>query len=99
MAFMSVDLPAPFVPMRPTISASLTSTVASSTAAMPPKWTTISLARSAGTPAGSGARSTAAERDGMTWRRFVSAGPSRRSAHSRIPSRNEYPIWMSPPGK
>ena len=39
MAFMRVDLPAPLLPMSPTISRSLTLTVTPSTATFPPKVT------------------------------------------------------------
>ena len=49
-AFMSVDLPAPLVPMSPTISPLLTVNHTSSTATFPPKATDSADTESAGTP-------------------------------------------------
>ena len=49
IAFISVDLPAPLVPMRPTISSSPTRSEASSTATTPPKRTLMPDTSSAGT--------------------------------------------------
>ena len=80
MAFMSVDLPAPLVPMRPTTSPSPTSIETSSTATLPPKRTTTSSARSTGTPCGQRRalrRPCAPGRRGAAW---PAPGPRRRSA-------------------
>ena len=87
MAFISVDLPAPLLPMSPTISRSLTLTVAPSTATFPPKVTLRSETASVGTPlsrcSGSG---RAALADGRAVTGATSL-PNRRSAQAKMASR------------
>ena len=76
MAFTSVDLPAPLVPISPTISPRRTSTLTSRTAWMPPKRTDTSVARNTTRPsaAGVGARAAGGTSTAATGGRGCPAG-------------------------
>ncbi len=103
MAFMSVVLPAPFVPMSPTTSPGRTSIDAPTTAYRPPNRTIMSLATSGIGATPSSAASSRARVD--KWAsvavpvrtdgfQFV-----RRAMKSRSMSRPEFTIEISPPGQ
>ena len=101
IAFISVVLPAPLVPISPTISsgADLDAT-RRRRRAMPPKRTRDVGRRERGHAGRRAARArSAAATRGSVCCCLAGAGPMRRSTTSRSASRAEYAIWTSPPGK
>ena len=84
---MNVVLPAPLVPISPTISPALTSIVTSSTATSPPKRTETRSVRSAGSAAGRGGAVRASTATGRLSTCRRGCQPVRRATCSRRPSR------------
>ena len=101
MAFMSVDLPAPLAPMRPTISPLWTLRDTLSTATRPPKRTLRPLTASTGPDA---AASTSAPRclrttSAALGRSATGRSPTLLSAQDKIASRSPEVSWLRPRGK
>ena len=95
IAFISVDFPAPLVPMSPTISSLPTSSDTSSTATMPPNRTATSATSSAGTPPARGRPRGPLEhrRCPATRGRRRHAGRGR-AAQPNSASRTTYASWI-----
>ena len=87
MAFMSVDLPAPLVPMRPTTSPGWATMEASLTARRPPKVTDTSVTSRAGLVRDGGSAWCLRATSGVVVIRFVDASPRRASASRSTESR------------
>ncbi len=100
-AFIRVDLPAPLVPMRPTISCAPTSRLTPSTARLPPNRTETSSVRRATASSAGASRSGPRRGDTAIVRAADEAGTGswRRSTQSSSASRTPYTACMSPPGK